>query len=329
MDRTERFYKITQMLGTQDVVPRETLLDELGVSLATFKRDLEYMRERLHAPIIWDRERRGYRLRKQSPHGARFQLPGIWFNASEAHALLTIQHLLAHIEPGVLAPHIESLKTRIESLLDQGDHSVDELRRRIRILSQGARPVIPRHFAIITTALLSRKRLRILYYHRKRDEQTERELSPQRLVHYRDNWYLDAWCHRRDGLRTFAVDAIRKAELLEKESPNVSEGFLNMQLGAGYGIFAGNNTQVATLRFSPTRSRWVATERWHPEQRGAFDAQGRYVLEIPYTDDLELVMDILKYGSDVEVLEPTSLRDRVTEALRTALCQYDDGDNGS
>ncbi|MDX1487407.1 MAG: DeoR family transcriptional regulator, partial [Acidiferrobacterales bacterium] len=99
MDRSERFYKITQMLGARDVVSREALLEELGVSLATFKRDLEYMRERLHAPIVWDREHRGYRLRKQSPHGARFQLPGVWFNATEAHALLTMQYLLAHIEP--------------------------------------------------------------------------------------------------------------------------------------------------------------------------------------------------------------------------------------
>jgi predicted DNA-binding transcriptional regulator YafY len=322
MDRTERFYKITQLLGARDVVSREALLDELGVSLATFKRDLEYMRERLHAPIIWDRERRGYRLRKQSPHGARFQLPGIWFNSTEAHALLTMQHLLAHIEPGVLAPHIESLKARIEALLDQGDHSVEELRKRIHILSQGARFVVPRHFAVITTALLSRKRLRIQHYNRERDEQREREISPQRLVHYRDNWYLDAWCHWRDALRTFAVDAVRKAELLDKEAPAVSEHFLDTQLGGAYGIFAGQSTEMALLRFSPTRSRWVANEHWHPEQRGALDSDGRYVLEVPYTDERELVMDILKHGSDIEVLAPETLRQRVASTLRAALARY-------
>jgi predicted DNA-binding transcriptional regulator YafY len=322
MDRTERFYKITQLLGARDVVSRGALLDELGVSLATFKRDLEYMRERLHAPIIWDRERRGYRLRKQSPHGARFQLPGIWFNSTEAHALLTMQHLLTHIEPGVLAPHIESLKARIEALLDQGDHSVEELRKRIHIISQGARFVVPRYFAVITTALLSRKRLRIQHYNRLRDEQCEREISPQRLVYYRDNWYLDAWCHWRDALRTFAVDAIRKAELLDREAPAVSEHILDTQLGSAYGVFAGQSTEMARLRFSPTRSRWVADEHWHPEQRGAIDSDGRYVLEIPYADERELVMDILKHGSDIEVLAPETLRQRVASTLRAALARY-------
>jgi predicted DNA-binding transcriptional regulator YafY len=322
MDRTERFYKITQLLGARDVVSREALLDELGVSLATFKRDLEYMRERLHAPIIWDRERRGYRLRKQSPHGARFQLPGIWFNSTEAHALLTMQHLLAHIEPGVLAPHIESLKARIEALLDQGDHRVEELRKRIYILSQNARAVVPRCFAIITTALLSRKRLRIQHYNRERDEQHEREVSPQRLVHYRDNWYLDAWCHWRDALRTFALDAVRKAELLDKEAYPVSEHLLDTELGSAYGIFAGQGTATARLRFSQTRSRWVANEQWHPEQHGVLDGEGRFVLEVPYADERELVMDILRHGADVEVLAPDTLRQHVASMLRTALTRY-------
>ena len=59
MNRTERFYKIEQLLNERKVVPVDVLLAELGVSLTTFKRDLEYLRERLYAPIEWDRELRG------------------------------------------------------------------------------------------------------------------------------------------------------------------------------------------------------------------------------------------------------------------------------
>lgn len=60
MDRTERFYKTDQLLNDRTVVPINTFLEDLGISLATFKRDLEYMRERLNAPIQWDREAGGY-----------------------------------------------------------------------------------------------------------------------------------------------------------------------------------------------------------------------------------------------------------------------------
>ena len=79
------------------------------------------------------------------------------------------------------------------------------------------------HFQAVGSALLRRKRLVIRYHARGTNEATEREISPQRLVHYRDNWYLDAWCHLRDGLRAFSVDAIRHAEILEKRARDVAD----------------------------------------------------------------------------------------------------------
>ena len=62
MDRTERFHLIDQMLSNRRVVSRQQFLDALEVSPATFKRDLEYLRDRLAAPIVWDRERPGVTL---------------------------------------------------------------------------------------------------------------------------------------------------------------------------------------------------------------------------------------------------------------------------
>ncbi len=72
----------------------------------------------------------------------------------------------------------------------------------------------------------------------------------------------------------------------------------------------------AKLRFAPSRARWVAQERWHPDQRGRAEADGSYVLEVPYTDSRELMMDILKYGSEVEVLGPASLVATVAGEIR-------------
>jgi predicted DNA-binding transcriptional regulator YafY len=70
------------------------------------------------------------------------------------------------------------------------------------------------------------------------------------------------------------------------------------------------------------RARWVASEVWHPEQRSAFDAKGRYTLEVPYRDDRELLLEILKHGPDVEVLAPDELRAKVHAALARAAAQY-------
>lgn len=325
MDRTERFYKIQQLLDARTVVPRAVFLGELSVSLATLKRDLEYLRDRFNVPIVWDRDRRGYRIDAPPGTAPKFELPGLWFNDSEARALLTMQHLFDNLQPGLMEPYIKPLKERIQALLGHGDHTADEVQKRIRILPQAARPVPPKHFELISSAVLSRKRLRINYYSRARDEETDREVSPQRLVHYRDNWYLDAWCHWRDGLRCFALECIRGAKRLDIPARNVAEATLNAELGSSYGIFTGKAAKTAKLRFTPERARWVAREIWHPAQKGSFDAKGYYSLEIPYKDDRELVMDILKHGPEVEVLAPTVLRKRVRELLAQSARQYRSG----
>jgi predicted DNA-binding transcriptional regulator YafY len=325
VDRTERFYKIDQLIQGRrpDVVPVGTFLEELGVSLATFKRDLEYMRERLFAPIVWDRDRNGYRFdAKEESEGHPYQLPGLWFTPTEAQALLTMEHLIESLEPSLLGPHLEPLKLRLRALLSSGDHSAEQVRRRIRVIPFGARKHEPKHFALIASAVLGRQRLKLTYYNRTRDEETHREVSPQRLVYYRANWYLDGWCHLRNDIRSFALDAMRGAEMVAGKLKDVPDAELDAVLAAGYGIFSGRKVQWATLRFTPERARYVSLEEWHPKQKAHWEKDGRYVLEIPYSSEGELVMDVLRFGADLEVLAPESLRAAVREKARSLAGLY-------
>ena len=314
MDRTERFYKIDQMLQSRGRVKVREFLAELGVSLATFKRDLEYMRSRLNAPIAWDRDEEAYRFDEgRGGRGPKYELPGLWFSPTEAQALLTLQHLVESLEPALLGPHVNPLKARLAALLATGDRSVDEVRKRIRVIPFGARRHEPRHFELIASAVLGRKRLHLSYSNRTRGDVTERDVSPQRLVHYRDNWYLDAWCHLRDDLRSFALDAMREVSMLPAKAKEVPEAQLDAALASGYGIFSGKDVRWATLRFTPERARYVSLEEWHPKQRVRWDKDGSYVLEVPYSSDKELAMDILRLAPDVEVVSPESLRTEVRD----------------
>jgi predicted DNA-binding transcriptional regulator YafY len=325
VDRTERFYKIDQLLQSRrpGVVPISTFLEELDISLATFKRDLEYMRERLYAPIVWDRDQNGYRFEAaEADQGHPYQLPGLWFNPSEAQALLTMEHLIEGLEPSLLGPHLEPLKVRLSALLSAGDHSAEQVRKRIRVIPFGARKHEPKHFSLIASAVLGRSRLRIAHYNRARDEETVRDVSPQRLVYYRANWYLDAWCHLRNDIRSFGLDAIRSAEMVAGKVKEVPDAELDEVLASGYGIFSGRKVQWATLRFTPERARYVALEEWHPKQRARWEKDGSYVLDIPYSAEGELVMDILRFGPHVEVLEPGSLRQAVAERAREMAALY-------
>ncbi len=322
MSINERIYKIDQLLNNRRSVSFKEIQERLEVSNATLKRDLAYMRDRLNVPIIYDKELGGYRLNEQGL-GTQYELPGLWFSAEEIHALLTMQHLLADLDTGgLLGPHIKPLLSRLIALLGTADDSADQVKKRIKIETVGARHFNLDQFQAVGSALLRRKRLAVEYHGRGSNEVSHREISPQRLVYYRDNWYLDAWCHMRNGLRNFSVDAIKRAEILEVKAEDISEKKLNDILGEGYGIFAGKDIQWAVLHFTPERARWVASEKWHPQQKSKFLSDGTYELKVPYSDERELIMDIMKHGSELKVIAPSSLVELVKNTLQVAMSQY-------
>jgi predicted DNA-binding transcriptional regulator YafY len=184
------------------------------------------------------------------------------------------------------------------------------------------RTAAPDVFGAVATALLQRYRLRIDYHNRGDDQRSQRIVSPQRLTHYRDNWYLDAWCHRAEGLRSFTLDRIRDPRRDPDPIQDLTDAELDAHFATAYGIFAGLPDKTAVLEFTAYRARWVADERWHPQQQGRLLPDGRYRLEIPYHRADELILDILRYGPDVEVLAPAELRQAVAERLQRAAAIY-------
>lgn len=311
-----------RLLRERRVVPIADFLAVLEVSRATFKRDMAYLKERMHAPIAWDREAGGYCLVAPDRNAPRYELPGLWFNASEVHALLTMQQLLRELEPGLLSPHVAPLIARLKKLLAGEDLPAEEIEKRIRVIRMASRVVKQEFFALAATAVLTRRQLKLTYRARYNDAVSERTVSPQRLVYYRGNWYLDAWCHARKDLRSFALDRIEALARLEGKARDVADAELDAVLAAGYGIYSGSTLTWAALRFTPGAARWVSAENWHPKQRAGHASDGSYLLEVPYSDDRELVMDILKYGADVEVIAPEALREKVRARIAAALAVY-------
>ena len=325
LSKLDELYRLHRLLdGRRTGISRADLIGSHDFARSTLARLIRDLRDKLGAPLEHDPDRGGYHYNTAD---GRFDLPGLWFTAEELLALVTLKHLLASLEPGLLDDHLRPFHSRIDQLLASRHLGVGEAAKRIRLLSMAARRKNSHHFQIVAGSVLQRHRLRIDYYNREHDQTTRREISPQRLVHYRDNWYLDAWCHQRQGLRIFAVECIRAVEPLNKAAKAVAESTLNHELGSSYGIFAGAPRATAVLRFTARRARWVAEETWHPEQQSRWLEDGRYELRLPYSDDRELLMDILKHGAEVEVIAPDALRETVEKQLDGAGSQYPRGSN--
>ena len=321
MDRLQRIYKLHQVIASHRLpVPHSVLQEKLECSRATVNRIIEEMRLYFNAPIEYDRSRNGYHYALTD--GETFELPGLWFSETELYALLTAQQLLAHVQPGLLDAQLKPVKERIEQILAASHLGSEEISKRVRILRMTGRNVVLECFQTVAGALLQRNRLSINYHGRGNDETSVREISPQRLIHYRDNWYLDAYCHSRNALRSFAVERIIAAKALPQRCRNISEKQLDAHYTSSYGIFAGKAKHTAVLRFTPERARWVADEHWHPQQQSRMLEDGSYELRVPYSDSRELVMDILKHSGEVEIISPEALRDAVAERLKTARGHY-------
>lgn len=283
----ENVYKLHEILnGRRTVVSKQKILEETGWSESKFKRTREYMQNFLGAEIEYYREQNGYLYVNEN-----YELPGFWFGSDELLALVSLEKLVSGLNIGVLQSHLLPFKSRIDNLLKNQNIIANNLQR-IRILPINARISNTEHFKQLSAAVTLRNAVRITYHARGKDQTSNRNISPQRLLHYRDNWYLDAWCHLKNELRTFALDRIKDIQMIEEACLEIANELLDAHFKSGYGIFAGEAKNTATLIFSQQRARWVADEEWHPDQKSTWLPDGRYQLEVPYADERELIMDV-------------------------------------
>lgn len=321
MDGFDRLYELHNIFRDRRYpVSAQELMHRLECSRATLQRHIQHLRDYLGAPIRTVRGQ-GYEYEE----GEHFELPGLWFRADELYALLAALQTLREIEPAIIKQHVTPLARRIEQLLEHvvGDRSAGEVARRIRVQPAFKRAFAgnQRVFGTVAAATLERQRLHIRYTGRVRNAASERQVSPQRLMYYRDNWYLDAWCHQSNGLRRFSLDRIERAAATPEPAHPVGDDTLEAYFD-GYGAFGGHHRHMAVLRFSAERARWVADEQWHPQQSGRWLDDGNYELILPYSDPRELSGDILRHGSHVEVIAPEILRTHVIQEIQKMQEKY-------
>ncbi len=289
----------------------------LECSKSTLHRAMNALKDNLNAPVVCVDG--GYMYAKDARD--TFELPGLWFSAVELQALAIMRRLLRDTGGGLLEEHLSALSKRLDELTKHQRLNLGEAASRLRFPSIAARPA-GKAFDAVASATLQRKKLWIEYHARSTDERTERTISPQRIAHYRETWYLDAWDEDRNALRSFSIDRILKATALDQPAFDVPEAELDDHYASAYGIFGGKADKIAVLRFSTEGAKWVADEKWHPQQESTWLPDGRYELRIPYKEPRELVMDIMRHGANVEVLAPEELGTAVRDGLRIAAGQY-------
>ncbi len=290
------------------------LEEELECTAKTVRRTIDILRFQLDAPL--ENNSKGWFYTDE-----KFELPGLWLTTDELQSLVALLHILHTMEQGLIDGELNVIEKTITRLLANRGISIKTFSERIKFLPMAKRPVRSNIFAHICEALLNQKQISIQYQDSK-DNKTRRDISPQTLAYYRENWYLDSWCHKRKELRTFMVPRINRIWTSDKPAKQLPQAELEEHFASAYGIFAGKATNTAKLKFHPEIAPAIASQQWHPEQVGEWE-ENYYLLSFPYGDDRELVLDILRHGEQVEVLEPPALRQTLIARLKEALGVYE------
>ncbi|RJR52776.1 MAG: WYL domain-containing protein [Desulfobacteraceae bacterium] len=197
------------------------LASSLEVNTRTIQRDVEFLRDMLRAPLEYSRVKNGYYY--TSP----FEMPHLNLTEGEQVALFLGQKLLLQCAGTPLEEPIRNAFTKICLCLPQGvSVDMDSLEQVVSFDVQplrGDEQKLAGTYHFLTRAIENRRSLHIHYYTVSRDELTLRKVDPYHLRYFQGAWYLIAYCHFCQEVRTFALDRIRRLEVLE-ETFQVREG---------------------------------------------------------------------------------------------------------
>lgn len=317
MDKRDKLYELhrifKQARGRR--ISKAELLERLEYSDSTLKRQITALRDKYGAPLEYDNERHGWYYQD----GISFELPGLWFNEQELYSLLVLEQLLENIDAGLVSEQLSIAKDRIKLLLSTKIDLDKNIGDKLRLVNVFQREINKNIFKEIAKATFDERQLEIDFINRRTQQKTTRIVSPQRVIHYKDTWYLDCFCHLRESLRTFSIDGISQVKQCHKAATIITPDTIDKATQSTYGIFSGQAHEIAILHFQPPVSFWIVKETWHPDQKSKWLKNDILELKIPYRKQDELLADILRYSGKVVVKAPESLRQSIKETAEILL----------
>ena len=297
-----------------DVFPNSARLAEhFEISRKQAQRDVEFMRERLGAPLLYNADRRGYGY-----EDGKYELPPVWLKEEELHALCLALRLSAAIPDRDLKQSLHRLTEKFLSLRSaDAPPGFRDLEEKVSVKNVAYYRVPEPVFHAVVAALFRERALKITYRTPHKNETTERVVQPLHLLCYMGNWHLIAFCSLRGQIRDFALSRIRAVQpcaetlALPPGLPPIKE-YIRMN----FGIITGEHSTDVVLRFTPGVSSWIAEQEWHEAQEVSVGKDGSLRLRFSVSGFVEVAREILKHGSAVEVLEPQELRDTIREEIR-------------
>jgi predicted DNA-binding transcriptional regulator YafY len=296
------------------------LQEEFGIGRRTAFNTIAYLRDSLGAPLKC-RPGKGYCYSDPA-----YGLPAVFLGEGEILAILLAQQLTRQYLGTPLEEPLRQAVRKISRYLPrEAQVRLDEVAHYFHFSGGTGLEVPVQLMADVHRAIRERRLLHLRYHTLHRDEETEREVEPHFLTNARGDWLLVAWDRLRDQDRTFMLTRVRDWQLRETRFKPRPELRPELYSRDTFLTEHGAHVQDVVLRFEPYQARWIKERQWHASQKVEERPDGSVILRLQVSGEGDLLRWVLAYGSQVEVLEPASLRERVVEEARRMLDRYEPG----
>lgn len=292
-----------------------TLARELEVSVRSVGRDIEFMRDRMSLPIVYDEVRHGFFY-----DGEVTALPSLTISEGELFALAVAEKALQQYRgTSFERPLMSALKKVSESLPDSISLNLSEWNNSISFRTSAEAILDLGTFDQLAQATSRREQLEIEYRKPGEKMPEKRVIDPYHLANVNGEWFLFAYDQMRKAIRTFVPARIRAVRPTGKKFERDPKFSIRRELGSSFGVHSGTGRHRVVLRFSAKVADYIREKRWHESQKLRELKGGAVGLEMTLSSLVEVERWILSWGGDAQVLEPKSLVESVRVAARAIL----------
>ena len=308
----ERYFWFDERVKAHAFPNAVKLAERFEISPKTAQRAIEFMRDRLLAPLEYVPAERGYRYTDEA-----YELPGSWIGQDELTALMVAYRLASTVPDKKLKRSCAAILKRVLARHGMGGAiSMEDLEEKVSVKNIAYSRTDGRVFHQVLSHLLHGRPLSIEYYSPHRDETTRRDILPLHLLHYMGTWHIIAHCGMKNDLRDFVVSRIMSLRPSDRElAPHFSAAQVKAYIRRNFGIMHSAETHQVRLRFAAAVAPWVAEQVWHPTQELEREPDGALILSFPVADFREIKREVLRHGAQAEVLSPPALRDEIRREI--------------
>ncbi|MBR4532156.1 WYL domain-containing protein [bacterium] len=314
MSNLERVVYINHAIKTKGFVTRKEVSDRFEVHIDTIKRDIEYMRDFLSAPIKY----------RQSVGGYVYETPfDMLFDSLEDAVLyyIFVKRISESLKLDGL-PYVPVISDEIlKNISGYIPPDFDEIMDHISYDSSDIDLMDMKDFRNILGSFMTKRCVSIRYLNAD-GEESERVIEPLKLMNYLGKWYVIAFCRKKNALRVFLLSRFLSSELSsEKFEYPVTKRELDGYIDGSFGMFKSVHSSLAVIRVFEPAYYYVRNQKWHKDQQvNDCVIDGKKCLEItlPVGDrDKEILARVLSYSPDSEIVSPPALREKWLERIRT------------